>query len=170
MPTDHDKLIAEYTEKFGDDTSAYGHWLKMEMIRLRAQLAAARVEREQWKASAPLCDEHKPSGGARSGCLVCGLMKLTAALSAIDYACGEPNDQGVSLYDVDYDEDRVVKAVVDLERQLAEARRDSERLDWLECAFAVKSVPSIAMMLKPYMGVPIRAAIDRAAAGKGSGT
>ena len=66
---------------------------------------------EIYKKAAPLCEEHKPDGGARGNCLVCGLMKLSAALSEIDYLCGPPNNMHVSDYDIYYDENAVVEKV-----------------------------------------------------------
>ena len=36
-----------------------------------------------YKAAAPLCDKHQPSGGTRSGCLVCGLQAQSAALAVV---------------------------------------------------------------------------------------
>jgi hypothetical protein len=88
-------------------------WLadKLHTAESRAESLAAQLESH--RKAARLCDEHQPTGGTRSGCLVCGLIRLSAALSRISYACEEPNDQQCSSYDVHCDEDAVVKQVQD---------------------------------------------------------
>lgn len=60
---------------------------------------------------APLCDEHGSGAGHKSGCPYCALVKLSHALSRIDYLCGEPNDMQCSGYDVHQSEDAVVEHV-----------------------------------------------------------
>lgn len=50
-------------------------------------------------------------------------IRLSAALSQIDYLLGEPNDMGTSLYDLDYAEDRVVARA----RQFIEDAKERER-------------------------------------------
>jgi hypothetical protein len=75
-----------------------------------------------YKKSFPTCDRHAPSGGTRAGCLICALEKLSAALSRIDYACGEPNDMQVSGYDVHCNEDAVVEQVEKMVKRLAAVR------------------------------------------------
>jgi hypothetical protein len=74
------------------------------------------------EAAFPHCEEHKPDGGARSGCLICSIEKLSFALSQIDYACGEPNEMGVSNYDLSYDAEAVVQRVTRLREFEAKAR------------------------------------------------
>lgn len=73
----------------------------------RAERAEAAL-REHQKA-APLCEEHKPHGGTRSGCLVCGLIAQSRALSEIDYLLGPPNEMHVSEYDLSYNAEAVVQ-------------------------------------------------------------
>lgn len=51
-------------------------------------------------------------------------VKISSALSRIDYLLGEPNDMRVSQYDIDYDENSVVARV---ERFIADSKeRESE--------------------------------------------
>jgi len=75
--------------------------------------------------AAPLCDA--PNGGVRSSCLVCGLIKLSSALSRICYATEPPNEMECSAYDVHCDEDAVVDAVKAQRAQLDEARTALEQ-------------------------------------------
>lgn len=82
---------------------------------------------EEYAAAAPLCVTHQPRGGGkRAGCLVCHLEKLSAALSRIDYACVEPNEMGLSSYDLHFDEAHVVKHVQELATSTANLVRYSK--------------------------------------------
>jgi len=92
---------------------------------LERQLATMTVELAQYKASSPLCEEHKPTGGARGSCLVCACIKLSAAIDRIDYACDEPNEMEVSGYTVHCNEDVVVENV-----QKLKAERDAAIKPW----------------------------------------
>jgi hypothetical protein len=129
-------------------------WLR-ERIKLEVDTAISRqaadelvkvmeLERElaAYKAAAPLCEQHKPDGGHRSGCLVCGLIEYSNALSRIDYLCGGPNEMEVSGYDVHVTPELVVGAVSKLlqhtgireremrfARQLATAQARIEELE-----------------------------------------
>lgn len=80
-------------------------------------LAALMTENALYRAAAPLCEQHKPTGGTRAGCLVCACQHLSAALSRIDYICGEPNEMEVSGYDVHCNEEAVVQAVATLKAE-----------------------------------------------------
>lgn len=92
-----------------------------------SQRVARAIEAErdaQWAARLEaLQDENKRLRAAGR--------KLEAALSRIDYFCGEPNEMGVSGYDVHGDEDVVVQNVDALKARLVGAERDAGRLDWM---------------------------------------
>jgi len=83
------------------------------------------------KKALPTCDIHKPDGGSRSGCMICALQTLSAALSRIDYACGEPNEMRMSDYDLHCNEEAVVEHVqtriATLEKANVKLREDYEK-------------------------------------------
>lgn len=77
---------------------------------------------------APLCEKCNHATGTRSGCPYCALTKLGDALSQVDSALDEPEEIaiGVSRYDVDLDEVRVVERVRSI---VAERNRLRAELD-----------------------------------------
>lgn len=84
------------------------------------------AELQQWKKATQLCKKHRPSGGTRSMCVICSGEHLQSALSRIDYLLGEPNEYGVSDYDLHYDEEAVVKRVAALlDRETHKTKEDS---------------------------------------------
>lgn len=99
------------------------HWpiAADELKRLSTKNITLTAKLAQYRASMPTCEEHKPVGGARGGCLICACIKYSYTLSRIDYACGSPNEQIVSGYDVHCDEEEVVKNVRALADKLAAA-------------------------------------------------
>jgi hypothetical protein len=99
---------------------------------LRYTLAQLRTENEDLKKSLNACGEHQPTGGTRASCLVCAVQKLSHAISRMDYACGEPNEMGVSPYDLHYDEDKVVARVEKMCTENAALREAIDRAR--ECA------------------------------------
>lgn len=66
------------------------------------------------------CEKHTPTGSFRSGCVTCGLIDLSRALSRIDYLLGPPNHMEVSGYDIHCNEQLVVANV---KRKLEELTR-----------------------------------------------
>lgn len=86
---------------------------------VKAQRDELRDKLAVYEKAAPLCEKHQPNGGTRSGCLVCAGMKFDAALSRIDYLCGEPNEMECSGYDVHKNEDAVVEHVRLLKERFA---------------------------------------------------
>ena len=75
--------------------------------------------------------------------------KLEAALSRIDYFCGEPNEMGVSGYDVLCDEDVVIQNVAALAARLAQAERDARRYRWLRAHYSALTCGAHGM--SPYV-------------------
>lgn len=109
--------------------------MEQELVSLRAagrRIKELEAELSQYKASAPLCEEHKPNGGARATCLVCACIKLSAAIDRIDYACGEPNEMEVSGYTIHCNEDVVVENVQKLKAERDALKADAERLEWMQ--------------------------------------
>lgn len=101
-----------------------------EIAGLLARVAELEAERDAHQRAAQWCDKHTPGPGTRAVCLVCACQKLSAALSRISYACGEPNENECSDYDVHADEDAVVEQV---RARVAELEaREPRRPDLLE--------------------------------------
>lgn len=109
-------------------TQEVGVILADEVKRLRTKLDEANSSVTTIQKAAGFCDKHKPNGGSRN-CLVCGCEESTHALSEIDYCTGEPNDEHVSCYDIDYDERAVVERVKRLKVKLEEANANVTRLE-----------------------------------------
>lgn len=78
-----------------------------------------------YKKAFPHCDKHKPVGGHRSGCLICGLIQQADVISRIDYLLGDPNEMECSMFDVDHDEERVLRLA---ETRIAELQENTARL------------------------------------------
>ena len=93
-----------------DVTVSWERWLQMDS--LARSLARRLREAEAMRDSAKERVEELFSYGDKT--MHTAIRKLSAALSRIDYLCGEPNDQQVSGYDVHCNEDEVVKRVAEL--------------------------------------------------------
>lgn len=113
----HEKIV--YLKDIED-----GEKLMQDISDVQAKAGSAMLKAEayvqKYKASAPLCAKHE--GGARNGCLVCGLIELSHALSKIDYAMSTPNEMMVSEYDINPDPNMVVDKVINLVQELAAIR------------------------------------------------
>lgn len=86
---------------------------------------------DAYQRASAFCERHPPGSGVRGMCLVCALIEQSAALSRIDYLLAPPNDQEISLYDVDHDAERVIAAVaalLPLKERLDAATRELRRV------------------------------------------
>lgn len=71
-----------------------------------------QAELRTYRQGMPTCDKHKPDGGFRNGCLICGAIRDTHVLSRIDAVVQRvPENPGVSQFDVDYDAEGVYARV-----------------------------------------------------------
>ena len=83
-------------------------------------IARLTYERDEWReADRAECEENRALVEHLKGCSAT-IVQYQAEFSRLDSALGAPNDNRCSLYDVDFDETRVVDAAL---ARLAEAER-----------------------------------------------
>lgn len=106
-----------------DVSDGMAEW--MGMAHERAEERDAAVQRaESLEKATHFCDKCKPNGGEVGQCQRCALIALSRVVSRIDYALGNPNEYALSMYDFDFNEERVIKAALTMRRraEAAEAK------------------------------------------------
>ena len=96
---------------------------------LREVIRKLEQQLAKYRKAAPLCEDHQPTNGTRSGCMICALIESGAAISRIDYLCGEPNEMEVSGFDMHCDQKVVIEHV---RQRLAERAETIERWEAFE--------------------------------------
>ena len=109
----------EYAQGYKEGLEDVNQTLAKERDTAGAQL-------EQYKKSAPLCEKHQPTGGARAMCLVCACIELDTAIDEIDYQLGEPNEYHVGDYVVSKNTDSVIARAKALKAQLEQAQGERD--------------------------------------------
>ena len=107
---------------------AQGYKESLEEINqtLATERDTARARLDGYKRSAPLCEKHQPTGGARAMCLVCACIELDTAIDEIDYQLGEPNEYHVGDYVVSKNTDSVIARAKAIKAQLEQAQSDRD--------------------------------------------
>lgn len=113
-PMPSELLLVAKDKLVGGAIATWGQTLCEFVVNLRQDLSAAVRERDE--------------ALERNKRLTDGCQRLSAALSRIDYLCGEPNEYETSFYDMHMDECAVVTNVETLRKERDEARAEVERL------------------------------------------